>query len=158
MRATDCVVPTLDSRPMNNIPTLYRPAFSLPTTLFTQPCPVSNECLTAAYISLSHQKQRCQHLHRMLVLSLQALFQRENPFCHTGVFVSPKRQLRRTVSIGKLSVIPSVVPDDTRQHGETNTTKGKRGKFQAERKARLQGKRKSREGQDLWTSRANCKT
>lgn len=56
--------------------------------------------MTAPYISLSHQNQRCQHLDRMLVLSLYALFQREKPFCYTGVFVSPKRQLRRTVSIG----------------------------------------------------------
>lgn len=157
MRATDSVVPTLNSRPMNNIPTLYQPAFSLPTTLFTKPCPVSNECLTAPYTSLSHQKQRCQHLHRMLVLSLCALLQRENHSA-TLVFLSLLRDSLEGLSLLANYVIPSVVPDDTRQHGETNTTKGKRGKFQVERKTRLQGKRKSRKGQDLWTSRANCKT
>lgn len=156
MRATDSVVPTLNSRPMSNIPTLQQAAFSLWTTLFMQPCPVGN-AVTAPYIPLSHQNQRRQHLDRMLVLSLYALFQREKPFCYTGVFVSPKKQLRRAVSIGKPSAIPSVVPDDTGQHGETNTTKERGGKFQAEKMTRLHGKRKSRKGQDLWTSRANCK-
>lgn len=156
MRATDSVVPTLNSRPMSNSPTLQQPAFSLWTTLSMQPCLAGNAVTAPLHIPEPSEPKTPTSGQIVSTVPLCFIPKGKTILLHWCFFLS-KETAQKDCLYQQPSARPRVVPDDTGHHGETNTTRERGGKFQAEKMTRLHGKRKSRKGQDLWTSRANCK-